>query len=117
PDVDVQVAVLAHRGDRAGRHEQEPLQGHRDAVVTQVYLGVLQGQHAQGLHAVEGAPDVLGGGAGGLVVLPRRGHQVDRVLVAVDVDGDGQEVGVGADGVGQGLLVEDERGGRLDLQL
>ena len=53
----------------------------------------------------------------GVVVLPGRGHEVDRLRVVVDVDRDGQEVGVGADGLGEGRLVEDERGGRLDREL
>ena len=53
----------------------------------------------------------------GIVGLPRRDHQVDRLVFPVDVNRRGQEVGVGADGVGQRLLLEDEGGRRLDLEL
>ena len=82
-----------------------------------VDLAVVQGQHAQRPGAVEGPADVLQHRLFRVVRLPRRRHQIDRVLVAVNVDGNRQKIRIGANGVGQRLLVEDERRGRLDLEL
>ena len=114
---DGQIAELAHRGHRARRHKQEALQRHRDVIVSDIDLPIAQRKDSQRLGIVEGASDVFLSGVNGVFVLPRRIHQVDRMLIPLDIDRRRQKVGVGANGVGQGAFLEDERRGRLDAQL